>query len=169
MSRALESTTREALQQESDQATYQRRNFAVEQERKIKESELNTEIAIEEKRMQIADKQYQAKVAKQESEEKLQEMRMTSSIKIEDQRKQLVEMQAENQKKEADAKGYALRTTLEPYKDLDWKKLMAISKDGGGAGLNIALAFREMAENADKIGNLNISPDLLESIIQKQL
>jgi hypothetical protein len=30
---------------------------------------------------------------------------------------------------------------------------------------NIALAFRELAGNADKIGNLNISPDLLESIL----
>ena len=49
MTRALETSTREKLQQEADQAIYERRNFAVEQERKIKESELNTEIAIEEK------------------------------------------------------------------------------------------------------------------------
>jgi regulator of protease activity HflC (stomatin/prohibitin superfamily) len=45
MSKALETTTREALQQEADEAIYQRRNFAVEQERKIKESQLNTENA----------------------------------------------------------------------------------------------------------------------------
>ena len=49
MARALEAETRESLQQEADKAIYDRRNFAVEQERKIKESELNTEIAIEEK------------------------------------------------------------------------------------------------------------------------
>jgi regulator of protease activity HflC (stomatin/prohibitin superfamily) len=39
MARALETETREKLQQEADQAIYERRNFAVEQERKIKESE----------------------------------------------------------------------------------------------------------------------------------
>jgi hypothetical protein len=49
MARALETDTREKLQQEADQAIYERRNFAVEQERRIKESELNTEIAVEEK------------------------------------------------------------------------------------------------------------------------
>ena len=46
MARALETETRERLQQEADQAIYERRNFAVEQELKIKESELNTEIAV---------------------------------------------------------------------------------------------------------------------------
>src|SRR5690606_31845051 len=48
MARALETETREKLQQEADQAIYERRNFAVEQERIIKETELNTEIAVEE-------------------------------------------------------------------------------------------------------------------------
>ena len=40
MDKALEAQTREALQQEADQAIYERRNFAVEQERIIKESQL---------------------------------------------------------------------------------------------------------------------------------
>ena len=57
MQRALEAKTREALQKDADQAIFDRRNFAVEQERKIKESELNTEIALEEKQKQIVQKQ----------------------------------------------------------------------------------------------------------------
>ena len=32
---------------------------------------------------------------------------------------------------------------------------------------NISLAFRELAENAGKIGNLNISPDLLDSLLKE--
>ena len=56
MERALETETREQLKQEADHAIYERRNFAVEQERKIKESELNTEIAVEEKQKQIEEK-----------------------------------------------------------------------------------------------------------------
>jgi regulator of protease activity HflC (stomatin/prohibitin superfamily) len=47
--RALEAAAREALQRSADEAIYARRNAAVEQERLIKESELNTEIAVEEK------------------------------------------------------------------------------------------------------------------------
>ena len=46
----------EALQQEADEAIYARRKFAVEQERTIKETELNTEVAVEEKQKQIAQK-----------------------------------------------------------------------------------------------------------------
>lgn len=55
MERALETETREKLQQEADQAIFERRNFAVEQEPRIKESELNTEIAIEEKRKSLIE------------------------------------------------------------------------------------------------------------------
>ena len=32
----------------------------------------------------------------------------------------------------------------------------------------IALAFRELAENAAKIGELNITPDLLKSLIDRR-
>ena len=48
IARALEAEAREALQRESDEAIYARRNAAVEQERRIRESELTTEIAVQE-------------------------------------------------------------------------------------------------------------------------
>ena len=51
--RALEAETREQLLREADEAVYPRRNAAVEQERAIKENELNTEIAVENKKRQI--------------------------------------------------------------------------------------------------------------------
>ena len=59
------------------QAIYERRNFAVEQERIIKETELNTEIT-EEKTKQIAEKQMETELVKQENEQKLKEMDMAS-------------------------------------------------------------------------------------------
>lgn len=164
MERALETETRESLQQEADQAIYARRNFAVEQERKIKESELNTEIAIEEKNKQIAEKQAETEVQKAESQLKLREMKMQADITIEDQRKTLLEQKTANQKKEADAQGYVLETTLKPYKDLDWKILTALNNNTDPK-FNISLAFRELAENAGKIGNLNISPELLDTLL----
>lgn len=164
MSRALETEMREQLQQEADQAIYARRNFAVEQERKIKESELNTEIAVEEKKKQIGEKKMESEVQQAENERKLREMKVQADISVENQRKDLIEQKTLNERKEAETQGYVLETVLKAYKELDWKTLMALNNNGD-AKFNIALAFRQLAENAERIGNLNISPDLLETLL----
>jgi hypothetical protein len=147
MSKALEAEAREALQRRSDEAIYARRNNAVEQERRIKESELNTEIAVEEKRRQIRETQ------------------MAADIAIEQQRASLMETRIENDRKEADSRAYALEATLKPVRNVDWRTLMTLSHHGADAKTIIALAFQEMASNAQKIGELNISPDLLRSLL----
>lgn len=149
MARALEAEAREELQRRADGAVYQRRNSAVEQERIIKENELNTEIAVEEKRRTIRETQVAADIA------------------IEERRKQLIVQRVENERQEADARGYALDAVFKPLKGVDWKVLLAASGGGLDPKLMIALAFRELAENAGKIGELNISPDLLQSLIGK--
>lgn len=168
MSRALEAETREALQQEADQAIFERRNFAVEQERRIKESELNTEIAIEEKQKQISEKRMETAKVTQENERKIREMKMQAEISVEKQRRELTSLKAENEKEEADAREYALKALLNPYRDVDWKTLMAIHSGKIEPGSQIAMAFREIAENAEKIGSFHISPDLLQSIIKSK-
>lgn len=167
MARALETETREKLQQEADQAIYERRNFAVEQERIIKETELNTEIAVEEKQKQIAEKKMESMVQQSDNERKLREMQLEADISVENQRKQFIEQKTANDKIEAETQGYVLETTLKPYKEMDWKILTALSNNSDPR-FNIALAFRELAENADKIGNLNISPDLLNSLLSEK-
>jgi regulator of protease activity HflC (stomatin/prohibitin superfamily) len=149
MAKALEAEAREALQRRSDEAIYARRNAAVEQERRIKESELNTEIAVEEKQRQI------------------RETRMAAEIAVEEQRARLVDQKVENERKDADARAYALEAMLKPMRDVDWKKLMFVSGNGFDARQIIAMAFQELAGNAQKIGELNISPDLLQSLIGK--
>ncbi|HZY81171.1 MAG TPA: SPFH domain-containing protein [Cyclobacteriaceae bacterium] len=168
MAKALETETRELLQKDADEAIYSRRNFAVEQERKIKESQLNTEIAVQEKQKQINEKQWDIKVIDAEKARKLREMKMEADLAVEEQKTKLTELQAENDKRIADAKGYMLEKTLAPYKTLDWKTLMAIQPGSLTAIDNIGFAFRELAENAGKIGTLNITPDLLESVIKQQ-
>lgn len=164
MARALETETREKLQQEADQAIYERRNFAVEQERKIKESELNTEIAIEEKQKQIAEKQMETKIQGADNERKLREMQVEADISVENQRKLLIGQKTANDKLEAETQGYVIETTLKPYKEIDWKILTALNNNPDPK-FNISLAFRQLAENASKIGTLNISPELLESLV----
>jgi SPFH domain / Band 7 family len=145
--RALEAEAREALQRRADEAIYARRNAAVEQERLIKESELNTEIAVEEKKRQIRETQ------------------MAAEIAVEEQRSQLIDRRVENEHKDADSRAYTLTEILKPLRDLDWKKLMMLGGKNGDAKAMVALAFQEMAENAQKIGELNVSPDLLRSLI----
>ena len=147
MGRALEAEAREALQRRADEAIYARRNAAVKQERLIKESELNTEIAVEEKKRQIRETQ------------------MAAEIAVEEQRSQLIDRRVENEHKDADSRAYVLTETLKPLRDLDWKKLMMLGGKNADPKAMIALAFQEMAENARKIGELNVSPDLLRSLI----
>ncbi len=167
MARALETETREKLQQEADQAIYERRNFAVEQERIIKETELNTEIAVEEKQKQIAEKKMESQVQKADNDRKLREMKLEADISVENQRKLFIEQKTENDKIEAESQGYVIEATLKPYKEMDWKILTALNNNPDPR-FNIALAFRQLAENADKIGNLNISPELLDSLLNEK-
>ena len=145
--RALEAEAREALQRRADEAIYARRNAAVEQERLIKESELNTEIAVEEKKREIRETQ------------------MAAEIAVEEQRAQLIDRRVENERKDTDSRAYTLTETLKPLRDLDWKTLMMIGGKNANPKTMMALAFQEMAENAQKIGELNVSPDLLRSLI----
>lgn len=144
--KALEAEAREALQRKSDEATYARRNAAVELERKIKESELNTELMVEEKLRQK------------------RETKVAADIAIEEQRKKLVAIQAENDQKEADSRAYGVEALLKPVRGVDWRILMAVSGGKWDAKTHMAMAFRDLAENAQKVGELNISPDLLAAL-----
>ena len=117
MSKALEAEQREALQRRADEAIYARRAAAVEQERKIKENELATEVLLEE------------------------------------QKKALIALQAENFENEARFHAKATEIELAPFKDTDPRTLMA-------------LAFRNIGANAQKIGNLTLTPDLLAAFVK---
>lgn len=147
MARALEAEAREALQRRSDEAIHERRKAAVEQERRIKESELQTEVMVEEQRRHI------------------QETKLAADIHLEKEREQLVALWAANERTSAETQAYALQAKLEPVKALDWKVLTALSANGMDPAASIAVAFRELAENAQKIGELNVSPDLLRSLL----
>ncbi|NHJ48535.1 MAG: SPFH domain-containing protein [Asgard group archaeon] len=119
IARALEAEYRENLQMKADKAIYERRAAAVEQESKIKENELNSQIALEKKR------------------------------------KTLIALEGENIIKEAESRAKANETELAPYKKLPSSTLLA-------------LAMKELGENADKIDNLTITPDILAAILKEK-
>jgi hypothetical protein len=116
MTRALEAEYREALQKRADQAIYSRRADAVEQERKIKQNELSTQVDLEQRRQQLVD------------------------------------LEGENVRKQAEFAAESTRIQLVPYQTLD-------------ARLLLALAFRDFAENSQKIGTLTITSEILERLL----
>ena len=166
--RALEAETREQLFREADEAVYARRNSAVEQERAIKENELNTEIAVENKKRQIRETQMEAERTVQEKKHLVQKEALEANIGMEDRRKSLVALAAENAKAEADARAYGVSSTMKALGSADAKILQALATTGMKPEQLIAFAFQELAGRADKIGQLNISPDLLRELLTPQ-
>lgn len=166
--RALEAETREQLFREADEAIYARRNSAVEQERAIKENELNTEIAVENKKREIREAQMEAERAVQEKATLVKKEAMEANIGLEEMRKDLVALAADNSRAEADARAYGVSGTMKALASADSKILQALASNGMKPEQLIAFAFQELAGKADKIGQLNISPDLLRELLAKE-
>jgi regulator of protease activity HflC (stomatin/prohibitin superfamily) len=164
--RALEAESREQILKTADDAIYQRRNASIEQERKIKENEFNTEIAVENKKRQIRETQMEAERVIQEKENQLQDEQMNAEILREDKRKNLVELTANNTRAEADARGYELTAVLKSLQGIDTTVLQTLTNVDMQPNKLIAIAFQQLAEKADKIGQLNISPDLLQEFMK---
>jgi hypothetical protein len=164
--RALEATIREQILKDADDALYLRRNAAIEQERAIKENELNTEIAVESKKRQIRETQMDAERAVLEKRLQIQAEEMQGRIAHEKENEALTELRAANARREADAKAYGMDALVKTVSDVDPKVLQALALGSATPGAIIAAAFQELAQNAGKIGELNISPDLLTQLTQ---
>jgi regulator of protease activity HflC (stomatin/prohibitin superfamily) len=166
--RALEAGIREQLLQRADEAVYVRRNAAVEQERAIKENELNTEIAVENKKRLVLEAQMDAERAVQEKRRAMRELEIATQISLEKERKQLVAQAAENTRIESDAQAYGLTAMLKPLAGLNPSIVQSLASVGMAPGQLVAQAFRQLAESAEKIGQLNISPDLLRELMRQR-
>ncbi|MFZ5698673.1 MAG: SPFH domain-containing protein [Pseudomonadota bacterium] len=165
-SRALEASVREQLLQEADEAIYLRRNSAVEQERTIKENELKTELAVDAKKREIREAKMDAERAIKDKERQIRKDDMEAEVAMEERRKALVEMAVENERKQGEAKAYVVEKMLSAVNKLDPAFVEAIANSGMEPDRIIAQAFKGLAANAQRIGNLNISPDLLERLMQ---
>ena len=217
--KALEAAAREQILKEQDDAIYKRRNAAIEQERVIKENEINTEIKVAEKEKEKEEKEQEMKQyvqrcdlnMKKEREEKEQEMRMKAlrselamntekqekeyalremaaakrlqieakemqgkieleneemlgKIELEKKNAEYTALEAENERIKADQQAYALRAVVEAYNNLNVALVEACAMAQTDPGTLMAMGFMNLGENADKIGTLNITPDLLQTI-----
>lgn len=138
LERALQTPTFETLQQKADEATFERRALAVEKERAIAENELanKTELARREKLL-IAEEAENARTR-------------ASGV-------------AEAQQVEAAAEAERIRTVESAKAEAEQARI-AIYRDLPPAVL-LGLAARDLAGKLDTIEHLNVTPDLLASLV----
>jgi hypothetical protein len=89
-----------------------------------------------------------------EQERKIKQNELSTAVDLEQRRQELVDLQGDNTRKQAAFTSDATRIELEPFAALNPQLLLA-------------LAFRDFATNAQKIGNLTISSEILEQLLNK--
>ena len=151
LERALETKMRELIQQEADEAVFQRRAMAVEKERAIAENELQNQI-------ELATREQQLIV-----QEGLNEKRRT--IESSEAQKIAVESKAERSEIEATARSNGIRL-VEGARVASERERISIYRDLSSAA-TMGLAARELAANLHKIEHLSLSPDMLGSSLHK--
>lgn len=164
--KALEAEARELILRDADEAIFSRRNAAVEQERAIRESELDTEVAVETKKRKIRETQMDAEASIREKKHELRAADMQSDVEIETKRKDFVTINAENIRTLANAEAQKIAAVTTALQNIDPQLVQSIAAIGMEPSQLIAQAFSGLAENAGKIGQLNVSSELLESLIR---
>jgi regulator of protease activity HflC (stomatin/prohibitin superfamily) len=101
-----------------------------------------------------ADKSiYQRRASAVEQEQKIKENELNTKITLEKKKKQLIDLEGENTLRKAEFSAQAKEKELEAYKKIKPQLLTA-------------MALKELGENADKIGTLNITPEILASLLK---
>ncbi|GAA3292971.1 SPFH domain-containing protein [Dactylosporangium vinaceum] len=162
LERALQTPTREAVQQEADRATYARRARAVEQERAIAENELQSKIELARREQQLveqhgANTQRQAELdaaaALVAAQAEAERGRVAAAAEAEADRVR-TQARADGVRAVGLAEGEAEAARLAAYRDLPPAVLQA-------------LALRELAGQLPEIGQLTITPDVVTDLLNR--
>ncbi|WP_028579479.1 SPFH domain-containing protein [Desulfogranum japonicum] len=165
--RALEAEAREAILQEADDAIYLRRKSSVEQERTIREAELQTELIVQTKEQEIQESRIANERKTLRGKNETEQEKMTAKIEIERRRRELVEEKAANDSKESDAEAYAIAARMRAFTELPVENLKALTLAGMNPEQLMAMALESLAGNAQKIGELNIGQEVFGQILRK--
>ncbi len=165
--RALEAPMREEILKQSDDATYARRNAAIEQERLVKENELRSELSIEQKKREVRETQIESERALLEKRQQMQAQELAGKIDLEHANAKLVQQQVENGKLESDGNAYRVQALAKALQGMEPRTLQALLMGNASPEALMALGFQNIADNAAKIGEFNFSPDLLRQLAQK--
>jgi len=165
--KALEAEIRENLLQEADTAIYSRRLASIELEKDVKESELETEKAIQKKQQDLETSKLEAERLRMQQQFKINQEKIAAQIEDEKQLEALVTINAANEKARGDAQAYKIQVTMEAYQAIDTDKLRVMSLSGMGPEQLIAQAIENLTQGDNKIGNLNLSPELLLALTNR--
>ncbi|MCA0179386.1 MAG: hypothetical protein LCH77_07315 [Actinobacteria bacterium] len=147
--RALQTPAREAIQQDADRATFERRALAVEKEAAIGENELANQVELARRREQLIA-QEGANDRRRAEEAALAAALATQSEA--DRTRALADAQADSERAVGQAAAEVERARVEAYAE--------VPRD-----LLLALAVRQAAENLPAIDHLVITPDLLQGLL----
>lgn len=151
LEKALQASTREEIQQEADEATFQRRALAVEKERAIAENELQNRIELARREEELISQEGQNE--KRRATEGAEALRIATESSVD--RKRL----------ESEAKAQAIRSIEKARVEAEQDR-MAIYREMPALAM-FGLAAQELARKLEKIEHLNLSPDLFGPMIQK--
>lgn len=167
--KALEAVAREEILKQSDDATYGRRKASVEQERMIKEAELETDMSVQQKQQLMAEQRVANERALLASKAQIEQESLQAEIDREEQRKDLVTRSADNNRMEAEVESYAIASKMEAFKTLPVENLKAMALANMEPDQLMAMAFESLAQNAGKIGELTITPDLFGQMMKRNV
>jgi regulator of protease activity HflC (stomatin/prohibitin superfamily) len=151
MEKALQTPTREQVQQEADRATFERRAVAVERERAISENELQSQIELARREEQLVAQR--GANARRQAEEVAAAGRIEADAQAA--REQLLaEARANGTRAMGEAQAAAEAARLAAYRDLSDATLLG-------------LAAKELAANVGKVGSIVLTPDLLAPVLAR--
>ena len=164
--KALEAEVRESLLKDADNAIYARRLSSIEKEKQVREEELETEKAIARKQQDLEKQVLEAEREKMQQKFTMDQEKLEASTDNERKRAELVELENANSKAKADTRAYDIRVQLEAFNDIDVERLKVMSMNGAKPEQLIAQAIENLTQGDNKVENLNLSPDLLQSLIK---
>lgn len=149
--KALQTPAREALQQESDRATFERRAIAVERERAIAENELKNRIELSRREEEL--------IAQKGQNDKRRIRDEVENARVQ------AEAAAERARLESNAKAEAIRAVEAANAEAELAR-MNIYRDLPD-GVMLGLAARELAAHPPDIEHLNLSPELFGPLLAR--
>lgn len=166
-SKALEAEARESILKEADDAIYARRKFSVEQERTIKEAELETDLSVQQKEQELEEARLDNQKQLLREQAAIEQERLQSEVDAETKRQELVTLSVENQRNQAQADAFSISEKMKAYRELPVESLKAMALAQMTPEQLMATAFESLAANANNIGELNFSPDLVSQFAKQ--
>lgn len=133
----------------------------------IKEAELETDLSIQNKQQQIEEARLENERALLRERAEIEQEKLVAQVNAEAKRNELVTLSVENQRIQSDADAYAIEAKMKAYRELPVENLKAMALAKMNPEQLMAMAFESLAQNAGKIGELNISPDLFGHMMKK--